>query len=130
MINNVQYTIIIIKFLALPDVPRDISASKVIPPSGDDCITVVNWNPPSNINANLVKRYTVESSNINSTTSTTAVCIIYNCEVESDAQIGVSAVDYCDRDGAASDNPLAELLQASSNSSRSVTTEQSPTTEG
>ena len=123
-------TIIIIKFLALPDMPRDISASKVTPPSGDDCIAIVNWNPPGNINANLVKRYTVESSNINSTTSTTAVCIIYNYEVESDAQIGVRAVDYCDRDGAASDNPLAELLQASSNSSGGATTEQSPTTEG
>ena len=123
-------TLIIIKFLALPDMPRGISALKVTPPSGDDCITVINWNPPGNINANLVKRYTVKSPTINSSTSTTAVCIIYNCEVESDAQIGVRAVDYCDRDGAASDNPLAELLQASSNSSRSVTTEQTPTTEG
>ena len=110
--------------------PQNISASKVTPPSGDDCITVVNWTPPGNINANLVKHYTVESPNINSTTSATTVCIIYSCEAESNAQIGVRAMDYCGRDGAASDNLLAELLQVSSNSSRSVTTEQSPTAEG
>jgi hypothetical protein len=65
--------------LALPDMPRDVSALKVTPPSsGDDCITVVNWNPPGNLNSNLVARYTVESPTINSTTLTTTVCIIYD----------------------------------------------------
>jgi hypothetical protein len=109
--------------------PRDVSALKVIPISSEnDCITVVNWNPPGNINANLVAHYAVESLTINSTTLTATVCIIYDCIIESGAQIRIRTVDICDRDGATSDNLIVDLLQTSSNSSGNVTTEQSPTT--
>ena len=109
--------------------PQDVSAFKVTPPLGYDCIIVVNWNPPSNADASLVERYMVKSPSGNFTTTRTAVSVIYDCEVESNAQIGIHAVDSCGRGGASSQNILVKLLETSSNSSGSVTTEQNPITE-
>lgn len=55
--------------------------------------------------------------------------VIYHCEVESNAQIRIHAVDSCDRSGAGSNNTIVELLETMRNSSGSVTTEGNPTTE-
>ena len=118
---------------AVPDIPQDVSAFKVSPSSEGNCIIVVNWNPPSNANTTLVKQYMVESPFGNLTTMKTAVSVIYDCEVESDAQIGIYTVDSCDRDGASSDNSIAELLETTNNSSGIVTMQPGiiiPTTSG
>ena len=80
-----------------------------------------------------MKHYVVESPSGNLTTTKTAVSVIYDCEIESNAQIRIYAVNSCDRDGASSDNTIAELLETTNNSSGSVTTQHSiitPTTSG
>ena len=105
-----------------------MSAFKVIPSSGDDCIIVVNWNPPSNANTSLVKQYMVESPSGNHTTTKTAIAVallIHHCNVEADTLIRIHAIDSCDRNGASSNNNITELLEVANSS---ITTEQSPTT--
>ena len=118
---------------AVPGTPQGVSAIKVIPPSEDDCIIVINWNPPSNVNTSLVKQYMVESPSGNQTTTAIAVALlIHHCVVGSDTHVRIHAIDSCDRNGFSSDNVISELLEASSNSSGIVTTQDivTPTTSG
>ena len=110
---------------ALPDIPQDVSAIKVTPPSEDNCIVVVNWNPPSNANTSLVKKYTVESPSRNLTTTMTVDSVVYECEMESSDQVRIHAVDFCDRSGAISDSTIAQLLEVTG----SITTSRNPATE-
>ena len=75
----------------------------------------------------------VESPSGNVTTTRTTVSVIYDCEVESNAQIRIYAVDSCDRNGPSSDNIISELLETTNNSSGIVTTQHgiiTPTTSG
>ena len=105
--------------------PQDVSAIKVTPPLEDSCIVVVNWNPPSNANTSLVKKYVVESPSRNLTTTVTIDSVVYECGMESSHQVRIHAIDSCDRSGASSDSTIAELLQVT----RSVSTSQSSATE-
>ena len=95
------------------------------PPSEDDCVIIVSWNPPSNENTTLVKNYMVQSPSGNLTTINTTASIIYKCKFESNAQIGIRAIDSCHRSGTSSDNVITDLLETTNNSSGNVTTEQS-----
>ena len=109
--------------LAVPATPQEVSAIKVTPPSEDDCIIIVNWNPPSNENTTLVKYYMVQSPSGNVTTINTKGSVIYHCDLESNAQIRIHAIDSCHRSGTSSDNIIADLLETINNSSGNVTTE-------
>ena len=111
--------------------PQDVTAIKVTPSTGDVCIIVVNWNPPSNVNISLVEQYMVESPSGNHTTTKTAIAVallIHRCNVGADTLIRIHAIDPRSRNGASSDNNVTELLEVANNSSGSITTEQSPTT--
>ena len=106
---------------AVPDIPQDVSAFEVtLPSSGDNCIIVVNWNPPINANISLVKRYTVESSSV-----------IFHCQVELNAEIEIRAIDSCGRGGASSSDNIIAIVDVleTANSSKSVTTDQPSTTD-
>ena len=75
----------------------------------------------------------VESPSGNFTTTRTAVSVIYDCEVELNAQIEIHAVDSCDRNGTSADNTISELLDTKNNSSGIITTPRviiPPTTSG
>ena len=112
---------------AIPGIPQDVTAYKVTPSSGDDCIVVVNWKPPSNINMTHLKHYMVESPSGNFTTTKTAnaaALLIHHCRVKSNTSITIHAIDRCDRNGVSSDNITIELLGLPSNPSR--TTEAKP----
>ena len=118
---------------AIPDIPQDVSAFKVTPSSGDDCIIVVNWNPPSNANTSLVKQYMIESPSVDYMTTKTAIAVallIHQCEVGSNTHIRIHAIDSCNRNGTSSDNIITDLLETTNNSSGGVTTQQNPIAEG
>jgi hypothetical protein len=109
--------------------PQNVTAFEITPPPGDNCIIVVNWNPPNNTNTSLVKQFKVESPAGNFTTNTArteiAVALVaHHCEDGSNARIKIQAIDSCGRDGASSSDSIVivtELL-AEENSS-SVTTQ-------
>ena len=116
--------------------PQNVTAFKVIPPSGNDCIIVVNWNPPINAkpNTSLIQQYVVviESPSGNHTTTTTKIAValfIHHCEVGANTYIKIHAIDSCDRNGVSSDNNITDLLEVANKTLGSITTQQIPTTE-
>ena len=122
---------------AIPGIPQDVTAYIVTPSSGDDCIIVVSWKPPSNINMTLLRHYMVESLSGNFTTTKPAIAVALvnnHCQPEllMNTSIRIHAIDYCDRNGASSDNVITKLLEVARNSTGSVTihsTQTEPTTQ-
>lgn len=112
--------------------PQNVTAFKVTPPSGIDCIIVVNWNPPINADASLIEQYMVESPSGNHTTTTTKIAValfIHHCEVGANTYIKIHAIDSCGRNGVSSDDNITDLIRVANNSLEGVTTQQIPTTD-
>jgi hypothetical protein len=110
---------------ALPDMPQKVTAFEITPPPGDNCIIVVNWNPPNNTNTSLVKQFKVESPAGNFTTNTArteiAVALLaHHCENGSNARIKIRAIDSCGRSGASSNDSIVIVTELLGNSSSSV----------
>ena len=108
-------------FLAIPDAPRNVRAAQVSQDNGNDCIILVTWDPPTNIDVSDIDHYiiTVPSRNIVETENFAITALrIRNCHANDSIQ--VAAVSHFGCTGENSLQTRPSLLDSIATTTESI----------